>query len=172
MNRVTFWRLIETTGAESRGNTELHEKLLCASLAQLGPDACLGFDRILGELMGESNDWALWGAAYLIHGGCSDDGFDYFRGWLIAQGEAVFTRAVRDPDSLADVLDSVGDEGVYEFEELLYAGWWTYEMLTGRQAPPRGLAPATMRGVHWEEDDLPRLLPRLAALRGWVAADD
>ena len=26
----------------------------------------------------------------VANGGCSDDGFDYFRGWLIAQGREVF----------------------------------------------------------------------------------
>ncbi|MFE5591185.1 DUF4240 domain-containing protein [Streptomyces sp. NPDC056549] len=33
-------------------------------------------------------------AAYMVNGGCCDDGFDYFRGWLIAQGRNVFERAV------------------------------------------------------------------------------
>ena len=45
----------------------------------------------------------LWGAAYLINGGASDDGFEYFRGWLMTQGRAVFARAVADPDSLAEL---------------------------------------------------------------------
>jgi len=30
--------------------------------------------------------WDLWGAAYLINGGCSDDGFEYFRRWLVSRG--------------------------------------------------------------------------------------
>ena len=42
----------------------------------------------------------LWGAAYLINGGCSDDGFVYFLGWLIAQGRDVYQAALPDPDSL------------------------------------------------------------------------
>lgn len=42
-------------------------------------------------------------AASLILGGCSDDGFEYFRGRLIAQGREVFERSVADPDSLADL---------------------------------------------------------------------
>ncbi|MBB6566504.1 hypothetical protein HNR71_002141 [Kribbella sandramycini] len=40
----------------------------------------------LWELRATSYNWRLWHAAYLINGGCSDDGFEYFRGWLIAQG--------------------------------------------------------------------------------------
>lgn len=167
MDRTTFWQLIETTGAESGGNTKLQEGLLCAALTHRGLDACLDFDRILGELMGESYDWGLWGAAYIIHDGCSDDGFEYFRGWLIAQGEAIFTRAVQDPDSLAEIYDPDEDENVYEFEELLYVGWSTYEALTGLQAPRRGASPVDIRGVRWGEDDLSVQLPRLAALARW-----
>jgi hypothetical protein len=34
-----------------------------------------------------------WGAAYLANGGCSDDGFDYFRGWLIGQGRKCTRRS-------------------------------------------------------------------------------
>ncbi|MFL6076856.1 MAG: DUF4240 domain-containing protein [Mycobacteriales bacterium] len=39
--------------------------------------------------MAESYQGDLWGAAYLINGGASDDGFDYFRGWLIARTRGV-----------------------------------------------------------------------------------
>ena len=35
--------------------------------------------------------------------GCSDDGFDYFRGWLIARGRQAFDQAVADPDALANL---------------------------------------------------------------------
>jgi hypothetical protein len=36
----------------------------------------------------------MWVAAYLMNGGCSDDGFDYFRGWLIAQGRTTLEQVV------------------------------------------------------------------------------
>jgi hypothetical protein len=45
---------------------------------------------------------SLWAAAYRINGDCSDDGFDYFRDWLITQGRDMFEAAVADPDALAD----------------------------------------------------------------------
>ncbi|MFF5497583.1 DUF4240 domain-containing protein [Streptomyces aquilus] len=38
-----------------------------------------------------------------MNGGCSDDGFDYFRGWPIAQGREDFERATADPDALAEL---------------------------------------------------------------------
>jgi hypothetical protein len=55
-----------------------------------------------------------------MNGGCSDDGFDYFRGWLISQGRTVFEAALENPDSLADVVpdDAEADFG-FEDEDML-----------------------------------------------------
>jgi hypothetical protein len=39
----------------------------------------------------------------VINRRCSDDGFDYFRSWLMLQGRETFGRAVAAPDSLADL---------------------------------------------------------------------
>jgi len=41
----------------------------------------------------------------LINGGCSDDGFFYFRAWLISRGQKVYDAALQNPDSLAKVAD-------------------------------------------------------------------
>jgi Protein of unknown function (DUF4240) len=62
----------------------------------------LDYHHIHSWLMAQFYRLALWGAAYLINGGCSDDGFDYFRGWLLSQGHATWQAALADPDSLAD----------------------------------------------------------------------
>ena len=62
----------------------------------------LAWDRIYGEFMAESRSWELWDAAYLINAGCGDDGFHYFRGWLLGQGHAIWQAALAAPDSLAD----------------------------------------------------------------------
>ena len=53
-------------------------------------------------MMDSAYCWSLWGAAYVINGGCSDDPFVDFRASLISRGRQVFERALSDPDSLAD----------------------------------------------------------------------
>jgi len=70
----------------------------------------------------------LWGAAYIIMGGCSDDSFEYFRGWLIGQGEEVYNKAVKDPDYLAEYILPIyeQDELVPELEEMLDLGLQAY----------------------------------------------
>jgi hypothetical protein len=58
-----------------------------------------------------------WAAAYVVNGGASEDGFDYFLGWLMAQGRARWEATLADPDSLADVVDV--DGGDLDGEEML-----------------------------------------------------
>jgi hypothetical protein len=47
-----------------------------------------------------------------------DDGFEYFLGWLMAQGRTRWEATLADPDSLADIVDA--DTGDLDGEELLY----------------------------------------------------
>ena len=47
----------------------------------------------------------MWCAVRIVWGGGSDDGFDYFVGWLIVQGKAAFESALANPDSTADLAD-------------------------------------------------------------------
>src|SRR5262245_53974222 len=61
----------------------------------------MGFERQFEKIHTGSCSWNLWGAAYLMNGGCSDDGFEYFRAWLMAQGRRTFEKAVEDADTKA-----------------------------------------------------------------------
>ena len=45
----------------------------------------------------------MWGAAYVIEDGCSDDCFRDFRNYVISLGRASYSAALRNPDSLAAV---------------------------------------------------------------------
>jgi hypothetical protein len=128
---------------------------------------------VMHALMSRSYLMSLWAAAYLINSGCSDDGFDYFRGWLITQGRDVFEAAVADPDALADlaaVRAAASDGGVLECEDALYLAETAYETATGQELPDG----VTTDGYpdldpEWafdfdEQAQMQRRLPRLAAL--------
>jgi len=100
---------------------------------------------------------------FVISGGCSDDGFEYFRCWLIAQGKAVFEAALKDPDSLSE-LDIEDDP---EEEELLYLAPEIYEEKTGEEMPSTGSPdPSEPTGDAWDEDSVEELFPKLAAKYG------
>jgi Protein of unknown function (DUF4240) len=66
-----------------------------------------------------------------MNGSASDDGFDYFRGWLISQGRKIFEAALENPDSLADVIDEEA-EADFEFENasILNIAVWIWEAKT------------------------------------------
>jgi hypothetical protein len=99
----------------------------------------------------------MWGAPYVIHGGCSDDTFNDFRSSLISRGRACFERAIADPDSLSD---EAFDETAWFHEGYQYAVTAGVKAVgglrPGRQHPDRP------SGEDWVEDDLRELFPRLS----------
>ncbi len=133
MDKAQFWRLIEAAKAKSGGECEEQVELLEKALVKLPPEEIIAFDRILDELCDEAYRWDLWGAGQLINGFCSDDGFFYFRSWLVAQGKTVYENALANPDSLADVVGPDFDNA--ECEPLLYIAGTAYKAKTGQELP-------------------------------------
>jgi hypothetical protein len=119
-----FWSLID----EYRDGDEYDLDGLTDALAAGSKEQIVAFGTRLSELMQESYRGDLWGAAYLANGGCSDDGFDYFRAWLISRGKAAYEAALENPDS---IVDEVG-EGEVELEELLVVAARAWESKTGK----------------------------------------
>ncbi|MFD9356673.1 DUF4240 domain-containing protein [Streptomyces sp. NPDC060031] len=171
MDKQTFWKLIETARAEAAPDQ------VAARAAQLlaGRPAAeiAAAQQVLWDLLAESYRAPLWAAAYVINGGCSDDGFDYFRGWLLTQGEAAFAAALGDPDSLAahPAVREAAAEGLELWdEEALSIAWQAYESATGRELPSDSftigypdLDPAWSFDFGDSEETSARL-PRLSAL--------
>ena len=181
MDRDGFWGLVEDargavddTVADPDGVADALVKVL----GGLEADQIAGFGAELARLQVESYRWGLWAAAYLINSGASEDGFDSFRGWLIAQGREVWEGALAEPDSLADVVDEDRPEGFEgcDAEAMLYVGSHAYKNVTGdeaaywkaveAEAPDTPDLPAGKEIDFDDEDDLETHLPRLAALYG------
>lgn len=121
----------------------------------------LDFSRHFETMDAAGYTWPLWGAVYVMNGGCSDDSFSDFRGTLISQGREVFERAIKDADSLAEV-DYGGEDVCYEgFQHV------AQEILRerGLEAPRDVPFPADPAGEEWNEDEaeLAALYPKLAA---------
>jgi hypothetical protein len=158
MDTPTFWSLIEASKEEGRGDIDRQITVLTGKLAALPPEEIVEFDRIFRELMSTAYRWDLWAAAYIIDGGCSDDGFEYFRAWLIAQGERVFRDALADPETLVDRA-----EPEVEGEGMLYAAAVAYESRVGADLPGPVASPRDPAGEPWSEEDLERMYPKLWA---------
>lgn len=166
MDRSTFWAHAGRVRAQAGADIEAYESALRAELRGLSPEELVSFDQHLHQLVADAYHWKLWAAAYLINGGCSDDGFYYFRAWLVMQGQAIYETALADPDALADVCAVPNEDA--ECEEVLYVARQLYEEKTGQELTPQPLRGETPgdepSGAPWDEDDLPELLPRLARI--------
>jgi hypothetical protein len=166
-NESRFWQLVDATTpfeADSRRQlAALHE-----ALVGLSPDELEQYEAAFDHEMKRSYSWDLWGAAYVVHGGASDDGFEYFRCWLISKGRRVFEKVLADPDSLADVLGP-NIHGVLEFESFAYVARKTWGEKTGKPSNQMPNAAWMMypgkqpSGVPFEEDpvSLAKRYPKL-----------
>lgn len=162
MDRAGFWLIVEAARAAAGNDDERVPEAVRRALALLPPSEITSFEIIQDELMGESYRNDLWAAAYVINGGCSDDGFTYFRGWLIAQGQRVYQRALADPATLEDaiVMDNGWDA---DLEEFLYAARQAYQDATGAEMPERSLPQWELTGPDWNEDSVFEMYPALHA---------
>jgi hypothetical protein len=170
MDEAEFWGIIETGKDESDGTFDGRADALAEKLATLSPDKIAGFERVYTSLKYKAYTWDLWGAAYVIGGGCSDDGFSDFRSWLISMGRHTFENAMRDPESLVDVEIGPDGEEDSSFEEFAYVAARVYEEKTGKDFPiDAGLAhPDEPSGEAWDEDAevLAQRFPKLSAKYG------
>ncbi|MCS7481960.1 DUF4240 domain-containing protein [Umezawaea endophytica] len=170
-----FWALIEAARARAADPSDAEAVAAEASalLATYPPEEIVAAYQVFWEIMAGSYRNPLWAAAYLINGGCSDDGFDYFRGWLVAQGREVHDRVVADPDSLADVpavIAAAGEGDEVEGEDVLGIAWNAHVKATGAELPPdSGTISYPDLDPDWgfdfdDQAEMARRLPRLAAL--------
>ncbi|WP_298042426.1 DUF4240 domain-containing protein [uncultured Citricoccus sp.] len=164
-----FWQLIDQSGPSAGASVEDQTENLTTILAGLPAQEIAAFDVAFAAHQQELYSWDLWGAAYLLMGGCSDDCFTDFRSWVIAQGQDYFEAVPADPQAVADGrLENTGQVG--EAELLSYAAMDAYVEATGREIftdyPSHpGLETATEpAGQEWDEDDQDALRARYPKL--------
>ena len=158
MDDDRFWAFIGAARDAAGDDVDDRVGGLEQVLLDHAPDEVADFRRKYDEMLARSYRRDLWGAAHVIRGGCSEDGFRHFRDWLISEGEAVFEAALADPDSLADLAQ---DEQ-FELASFGEVAAEVYEQLTDLPLPAaRTHEPAEPAGHPWQEQDLPALLPRL-----------
>jgi hypothetical protein len=184
MDREQFWALMEAAKAASGGDCKRQVAQLVAALGERSVSEVLDCHHIHSWLMAQSYRLELWGAAYLINGGCSNDGFDDFRGWLLGQGPATWQAALDAPDSLASHpqvralasqqpgLDTLDCEAMWGVADRAYQALTGQELtveVADRHPWPPELEEEWDPGEDWDFDDageMRRRYPRLWALYG------
>jgi len=144
MNKEQFWQIIDDS-RKKNGDLERMYNHLVYTLCQLEVPQIIRWKQVFDEYMALSYKEKLWAAASIMQNGCSDDGFDYFRAWLIMQGKDVFLKALYEPDTLAnnDTTKAIAREmnllhytpmkgyrNNARFEGIMYAASEAYERKT------------------------------------------
>lgn len=171
MRTDDFWAVIARATADRPASPGEVAKRAVAELATNDPPEIVAWGRHLDKVMAASGTEDLWAAAYVIHGGCGEEGFDAFRGWLIAHGRDAVARSVKSPDSLAsvEVIKAAAETGaVFEAPEVLTIAAEAYREATGEELPDEE-RPKTRpdAGDLWDfdnEEEMQRRLPKLSAL--------
>ena len=96
-------KIVEEVHEASKGDMDRKCELLRDRLAGFSKEEVTAFSDHFDQAWGDAYTWELWGAAYVIQGGCSDDSFSDFRATLISLGREVYSKALADPESLADL---------------------------------------------------------------------
>jgi hypothetical protein len=172
MDEARFWAIVDRT-AVHESDPDRQVETLRRELEALSAEEVVAFRNAFEAQLARAYTWDLWAAAYIAHGGASDDGFEYFRRWMVSKGRAVFERLLARPDDLPD-LPVAAVDGVLEFEEILYVTDEVWAGQTGLNGADMPGDPASMtlgrepRGEPFDEDPqhLAQRLPKTWARFG------
>lgn len=119
MDENYFW---ETVDASTKYSHDQNQQLtfLMTSLKEMPLDDIVGFMLRMHQYQQDLYTPQLWCAGFLMNKGyCSEDGFEYFRSWIISNGKDTYYKAKDIPDSLVGNINP--NKEFYDFEEFGYA---------------------------------------------------
>ncbi|UBU10161.1 DUF4240 domain-containing protein [Nonomuraea gerenzanensis] len=140
MDLEPFWELVERARADAGGDALGQIELLVEWLSRTSAARVREFGAQWEQAMDALYTWELWGAGAIMLDFCSDDGFEYFRAWLVCHGRRVAEVAATDPDRLAE-LELAFVDGDATLEEALGVAHRAHTAITGDEE------------AWWEEDD-------------------
>jgi hypothetical protein len=129
LNEDQYWKIIDLSLKNTKDQDE-QEQFLIKEIGKLTPKEMTGFRLRTDKLLYDTYNSEMWCAGYIMNGGCSDDGFEYFRNWVISRGKDVYYKAKKNPD---DLVTQVNEETeVYEFESFWYVALEAFTKKTGK----------------------------------------
>lgn len=159
MDEDAFWKLIDESRSASNNNYQTQITSLKTILLTLEPTDIEKFDNTFTSLLVTSYDYKLWGASYVINGGCSDDCFDYFRQYLIGHGKEKFYQTIKDPESCVSWIKSEEQDN---WEGLQYSAMEAYKQKTGKEIPKSYHPKFELKGKPFDEETVMKQYPKLA----------
>jgi hypothetical protein len=168
MAEKRFWELLDWSATRSGSRQRL--AALRRELLVLTPEEIVAFHLRLWLVINAAYQHDLLAAATVVNESVSDDGFLYFRCWLVSRGQRAYREALRNADSLIRV---VRRGHLHEMEEMLSVAREAWKLRTRRpevefdelskDADTAG--PDEMEGEDWDfedSDEVRRRFPRLA----------
>lgn len=130
MNEDQFWAIVQKAVDEAGDDEDEYLEVVMHELSKLSLKEMVGFRLRTDKLLYDSYTSEMWCAGYLMNGGCSDDGFEYFRLWVISRGRKVYEAALANPDNLIDYIAEDAEVDFFEFELFWYAAIDAFEEAT------------------------------------------
>jgi len=124
-----YWQIVQES-LNNSGTQDGQQEYLVKRLQNLNPKDIVGFRLRTDKLLYDTYNSEMWCAGYIINGGCSDDGFEYFRNWVVSRGNDVYYKAKQNPDTLIEQVDEVAE--FYEFEDFWYVALKAFKNKTGK----------------------------------------
>jgi hypothetical protein len=159
MDEVEFWKLIDKSRVASNNDFQAQINFLKSILLTLEPMDIVKFDNTFTALLAASYDYKLWGASFVINGGCSDDCFEYFRQYLIGHGKEKFYKTIKNPESCVSWIKSEDEDN---WEGLLYSAMQAYKQKTGKEIPKTYQPKFELKGKPFDEETVMKQYPKLA----------
>ena len=127
MDEEQFWAIVQTAVDEAGDDEDEYLEVVKRELSKLSLKEMIGFRLRTDKLLYDSYTSEMWCAGYLMNGGCSDDGFEYFRLWVISRGRKVYEAAMANPDNLIDYIGDDDEMDFFEFESFWYVALEAFE---------------------------------------------
>ncbi|MBS1733847.1 MAG: DUF4240 domain-containing protein [Bacteroidetes bacterium] len=124
-----YWNIVSESLKYSN-DQDKQEEFLIQRIQKLTPTQIIGFRLRTDKLLYDTYNSEMWCAGYIMNGGCSDDGFEYFRNWVISKGKDVYYNAKANPDSLITEVDE--EIELYDFESFWYVALEAFQNKTGK----------------------------------------
>jgi len=89
LDETIFWNIVDSSVKNTK-NQDAQERFLVKEIEKLTPKQMIGFRLRTDKLLYDTYNSEMWCAGYIMNGGCSDDGFEYFRNWIISRGKDTY----------------------------------------------------------------------------------
>lgn len=129
LDESIFWEIIDKSLKKSNGESG-QISILVKEIEKLSPKEMIGFRLRTDKLLFDTYNSEMWCAGYIMNGGCSDDGFEYFRNWVISRGKEVYYKAKENPDEL--ISEYVEGKEFYDLEDFWYVALTVFNNKTGK----------------------------------------